>query len=58
MGRGTQNGGRGIARNTNNNNTYGNKSSGQNRTNKLDVVIAALGLVSPLELVVALGLAP
>ena len=46
MGRGAPNEGREAARNNNNNNTYGNKSGGQNRTNKLDV--SALGLVSPL----------
>ena len=44
MGRGTPSGGRGAARN-NNNNTYGNRGSG-NRNNKLDV--SATALVSPL----------
>ena len=45
MGRGTPNGGRRAAHN-NNNETYGNRGGGQNRTNKLDV--SAVGLVSPL----------
>ena len=46
MGCGAQTGGRGAECNDNNSNTYGNKSGGGNRTNKLDV--SALGLVSPL----------
>ena len=41
----TPSGGRGVARN-NNNNTYGYRGGGQNRNNKLDV--SSLGLVSPL----------
>ena len=44
MGRSTPSGGRGAARNTNNN--YGNGRGGGSRNNKLDV--SALGLVSPL----------